>query len=122
VAIVFGWGGGKATDLGEVAPGICRNCSNNVFFHSVTSKKAVRLYFVPVIPYGVRDYLLCPVCEHGAELIGPERERAKAFQSRTVAWRRHAVSDEDYLASVRSFWEQDMHVGAALPPDVLPGT
>src|SRR5262245_53006871 len=99
--VIFGWGGGKATDLGEVAPGICRNCSNNVFFHHVMSKKAFRLYFVPIVPYGTRQHLLCPVCEHGAELAGAQCEQATAFRSRTVAWRLRTVDDGDYLASVR---------------------
>jgi hypothetical protein len=119
--VIFGWGGGKAVDEGEVAPGICLNCSNNVFFHSVTSRKAFRLYFIPLIPYGGRHFLLCPVCEHGMELHDAELEQAKSIQSRTVAWRRRTVSDEDYLASVGRFWEQEMHGSAARAPATLPG-
>ena len=49
MVLLFGFGPGKAEDLGEVAPIVCPNCHNEVFLHYVRSKKAVRLYFVPVV-------------------------------------------------------------------------
>ena len=122
MAIIFGWGGGKATDLGEVAPGICPNCNNNVFFHYVTSKKAFRLYFVPVASYGMHHYLLCPICSQGMELVGIQRAQAKAIQQRTVAWRTGALPAQEYLSSVRFFWEGQMSSRGAVAPSALPGT
>ena len=65
---VFGFGPGKQEDLGEVAPTACPNCHNQVFLHHVQSKKSVRLYFVPVVPYGTDHYLICPICSRGLQV------------------------------------------------------
>jgi uncharacterized protein YbaR (Trm112 family) len=62
MVVIFGFGPGHPEDQGEVAPCVCPNCHNQVFLHHVRSKKSVRLYFVPVVPYGTDDYLVCPVC------------------------------------------------------------
>jgi hypothetical protein len=37
MVLLFGFGPGKAEDLGEVAPIACRNCHNEVFLHYVRS-------------------------------------------------------------------------------------
>jgi len=121
MAVIFGWGGGKATDLGEVAPGVCRTCNNNVFFHYVISKKAFSLYFVKVASYGTHHYLLCPICSHGMELVGMQQAQAKAIQQRTVAWRARTLPDQGYLASLKFFWEGQMLSQGAIPPLALPG-
>ena len=52
MVVIFGFGRGKQEDLGEIAPGMCPNCHNQVYLHHFRSKKSVRLYFVPVVPYG----------------------------------------------------------------------
>ena len=52
MVVIFGFGAGSPEDQGEVAPYVCPNCHNQVFLHHVRSKKSVRLYFVPVVPYG----------------------------------------------------------------------
>jgi hypothetical protein len=59
---------GHSEDLGEIAPCVCPNCHNQVFLHHVRSKKSVRLYFVPVVPYGTDDCLVCPVCSRGLQV------------------------------------------------------
>jgi hypothetical protein len=33
--VIFGFGPGKQEDLGEIAPSVCPNCLNQVFFHHV---------------------------------------------------------------------------------------
>ena len=66
--VIFGFGRDQSDDQGEVAPGVCPNCHNQVFLHHVRSKKHVSLYFVPVVPYGTEDYLVCPICSRGLQL------------------------------------------------------
>ena len=85
VVVIFGFGPGSPDDQGEVAPCVCPNCHNQVFLHHVRSKKSVRLYFVPVVPYGTDDYLVCP----GAQ-PGPSGQRRPAA-SRTPDVRRDCV-------------------------------
>ena len=82
MVVIFGFGRGKQEDLGEVAPGMCPNCHNQVYLHHVRSKKSVRLYFVPVVPYGTDDYLVCPVCSRGLQL---SKKQLPQHQPRTIA-------------------------------------
>ncbi len=102
--LIFGFGPGKAQDLGEVAPAVCPYCHNEVFLHHVRSKKAVRLYFVPVVPYGTDDYLLCPICTRGLQLSGPQVTAAGSMQLTTQSWRAGHLDQPAYDARVHAFW------------------
>lgn len=104
--LIFGFGPGKAEDLGEVAPGACPNCHNQVWFHHVRSKKSVRLYFVPVVPYGTDEYLLCPVCTRGLQIGEPQRPAVQSMANATKAYRARRLTDEQYAAQTQHFWAQ----------------
>jgi hypothetical protein len=101
--LIFGFGPGKAQDLGEVVPHLCPSCHNRVFLHHVRSKKAVRLYFVPVVPYGTEDYLLCPVCEDGLALDVARAQSCRTMQDATRAYRRGQMDQAEYDQHVASF-------------------
>lgn len=103
--LIFGFGPGQAQDLGEVAPAVCPYCHNSVFFHQVQSKKSVRLYFVPVVPYGTDDYLLCPICSRGLQLSKSQVPIVGGMRSVTVKYRRGAMAT-GYEAAVEHFWGQ----------------
>jgi hypothetical protein len=102
--LIFGFGPGKAQDLGEVAPTLCPFCHNSVFLHFIRSKKSVRLYFVPVVPYGTDEYLLCPVCTRGLQLSSEQSTSVGAMQGTTAAYREGRLAEPDYLARVSQFW------------------
>ena len=87
MVVIFGFGAGKQEDLGEVVPTVCPNCHNQVFLHHVRSKKSVRLYFVPVVPYGTDDYLVCPVCSRGLQLSGPQVRHLRSMSAATASFR-----------------------------------
>ena len=109
MVLLFGFGPGEAKDLGEVAPVTCPNCHNNVFLHHLQSKKAVRLYFVPVVPYGTDEYLLCPICNRGLQLKDGQQAAVGAMQGgdgrvprRAGDARRLPGPDHELLAPARS--------------------
>jgi hypothetical protein len=106
MVVIFGWGAGKGEDLGEVAPCVCPNCHNQVFLHHVRSKKSVRLYFVPVVPYGTDDYLVCPVCTRGLQVSRPQLAAVRSMSSATAAFRTRRLAEAQYLAQVEHFWRQ----------------
>ena len=103
--LIFGFGPGQAQDLGEVAPAVCPYCHNSVYFHQLQSKKSVRLYFVPVVPYGTDDYLLCPICSRGLQLSDPQLAVVNRMRTTTVNYRRGAMPT-GYDAAVAQFWAQ----------------
>jgi uncharacterized protein YbaR (Trm112 family) len=106
VVVIFGFGPGKQEDLGEVAPGVCPNCHNQVFLHHVRSKKSVRLYFVPVVPYGTDDYLVCPVCSRGLQLSNAQLPHVRSMTHATGSFRARRLTQAQYLAQVERFWRR----------------
>lgn len=106
MVVIFGFGPGKQEDQGEVAPGVCPNCHNQVFFHHVRSKKSVRLYFVPVVPYGTDDYLVCPVCSRGLQISGAQLPHIRSMSSASASFRVGRLTEAQYMAQVERFWRQ----------------
>lgn len=104
--VVFGFGPGKPDDLGEVAPCVCPNCHNQVFLHHVRSKKSVRLYFVPVVPYGTDDYLVCPVCSRGLQITSAQLRYLRSMSGATASFRAGRLTQARYMAQAERFWRQ----------------
>jgi len=106
MVVIFGFGAGSPEDQGEVAPCVCPNCHNQVFLHHVRSKKSVRLYFVPVMPYGTDDYLVCPVCSRGLQLSRPQLPRVRSMSAATASFRAGRLPEAGYMAQAELFWRQ----------------
>jgi zinc-ribbon family/Short C-terminal domain len=104
--VIFGFGPGHPEDLGEVAPCVCPNCHNQVFLHHVRSKKSVRLYFVPVVPYGTDDYLVCPVCSRGLQIASARMRNIRSMSDATAAFRAGRLTQVRYMAQAERFWRQ----------------
>jgi hypothetical protein len=104
--VIFGFGPGKQEDLGEVAPSVCPNCHNQVFFHHVRSKKRFSLYFVPVVPYGTDDYLVCPICSRGLQVSTQQLPYVRSMSSASASFRTGRLGEAQYMAQVEQFWRQ----------------
>jgi len=104
--VIFGFGPGKQEDQGEVAPAVCPNCHNQVFLHHVRSKKRFSLYFVPVVPYGTDDYLVCPVCSRGLQLSNTQLPYIRSMSGATASFRTGRLAEAPYMAQVERFWRQ----------------
>jgi hypothetical protein len=104
MVVIFGFGPGKQEDLGEAVQTVCPNCNNQVMLHHVRSKKTVRLYFVPVVPYGTDDYLVCPICSRGMQLSQTQLPHLAPMKRATAALRAGRISAADYAAQAGLFW------------------
>jgi uncharacterized protein YbaR (Trm112 family) len=131
MVVIFGFGPGKQEDLGEAVQIVCPNCHNQVMLHHVRSKKTVRLYFVPVVPYGTDDYLVCPVCSRGMQLSQTQVPHVASVKRATAAFRSGRLSEADYAAQADRFWRaMGVHptgqpvaggpAGAPAPPPAAP--
>ncbi len=69
--VIFGWGGNKFTDHGAAWRQTCPNCHNSGWFHYATTHSSFRLYFISLIPYGRKHFLMCPICNKGPQLTEP---------------------------------------------------
>ena len=106
MVVIFGFGAGSPEDQGEVAPCVCPNCHNQVFLHHLRSKKSVRLYFVPVVPYGTNNYLVCPVCSRGLQVSDAQLRHVRSISSATASFRAGRLSQAQYMAQAERFWRQ----------------
>jgi zinc-ribbon family len=106
MVVIFGFGAGSPEDQGEVAPCVCPNCHNQVFLHLVRSKKSVRLYFVPVVPYGTDNYLVCPVCSRGLQLSDAQLRHVRTMSTATRSFRAGRIQQAAYMAQAERFWRQ----------------
>ena len=121
MVVIFGFGAGKQEDLGEVVPAVCPNCRNQVFLHHVRSKKSVRLYFVPVVPYGTDDYLVCPVCSRGLQLSAPQLPHLRPMAGAVMAYRSGRIPQAQLMAQADQFWRQLGVSPAGQQPPAPPG-
>src|SRR5689334_23373224 len=106
MVVIFGFGPGSPEDQGEVAPCVCPNCHNQVFLHHIRSKKSVRLYFVPVVPYGTDNYLVCPVCSRGLQVGDAHLRHVRSMSAATASFRAGRLSQARYMAQAERFWRQ----------------
>ena len=120
MVVIFGFGPGSPDDQGEVAPCVCPNCHNQVFLHHVRSKKSVRLYFVPVVPYGTDNYLVCPVCSRGLQISDAQLRHVRSMSSATALFRAGRVPQAQYMAQAERFWRQ-LGVNPAGQQPLTPG-
>jgi Short C-terminal domain len=124
--VIFGFGPGKSEDLGEVALCVCPNCHNQVFLHHVRSKKSVRLYFVPVVPYGTDNYLICPICSRGLPVKNAQLPYLRSMADATASLRAGRLPQDRYMAQAERFWHQlginpaGQQPSAPAPPPAAP--
>ena len=123
MVVIFGFGAGSPEDQGEVAPCVCPNCHNQVFLHHIRSKKSVRLYFVPVVPYGTDNYLVCPVCSRGLQVNDTQLRHVRSMSSATASFRAGRLSQALYMTQAERFWRQlgVNPAGQQLPTPASPG-
>ena len=122
MVVIFGFGHDKSEDLGEVALTACPNCHNQVFLHHVRSRKSVRLYFVPVVPYGTDDYLVCPICSRGIQLSRAQLPHVPSMHTATMSFRAGRLTEAQYLAKVEQFWRRlGVSVAGQPQPTASPG-
>ncbi len=94
--IIFGWGYETRKEYGPTVPIKCPNCNNSVFLHLVRSRIWFTLYFIPVIPYQSRYYLLCEICSQGIELKDSQIDRIKQLNQATVSFLNQKITQEQY--------------------------
>lgn len=116
MVLIFGWGNGRAEDRGEIVPVRCPNCHNDVVLHEIRSTKRISLYFVPVMPYGADEYLVCPICGRGLQIRPEHRVAVDAMRAATTAMRRGTLPEPSYRTQIDVFWRS---MGVTLGPGAI---
>jgi hypothetical protein len=113
--VIFGWGGGKITDRGEVWPGVCPVCHNNVMFRYATIHKSFRLYFIPLVPYGRKHYLVCPICSKGSQLGAGGVAGVAQAQQLLGRYRAGTMTQEQYVSELNSLRNPPAELPSEIP-------
>ena len=66
----------------------------------------MRLYFVPVVPYGTDGSLVCPVCSRGLQVTGTQLRYVRSVSGATASFRAGRLTQDRYMAQVERFWRQ----------------
>ena len=124
--IIFGFGGGRPKDRGPVIPARCPNCGNENYLRHVSSTRWFSLFFIPLIPYSTKHFLLCPVCTQGRPLTRDQAAKAQEMATWTQRYRAGEVPHEEYAARAAEFSSSlrplDVAGGAGLPAPPSPST
>src|SRR5689334_23211283 len=76
--IIFGFGRRTNKNMGQRGPFECQNCHNLTYFTLMEQRVWFTLFFIPVIPYETRRFLLCGICSRGFKLSKEEFDKALA--------------------------------------------
>jgi len=83
--IIFGWGHQTTKNFGPTFKNHCGHCNNDEYFALNRIMTWFTLFFIPVIPYSIKYFLSCPICQYGLvlndEQIGKIKPVAEANQS-----------------------------------------
>jgi zinc-ribbon family len=121
VVIIWGWGGGKPKDLGPAVPLQCARCGREGFARYLTVTKWFRLYFIPVIPYETKHFLVCPVCTAATELkTKGERERVGRLVALTASLMSGATTEEAYKRALSAELNGRAMLELSVPADGQP--
>ncbi|MCU0680136.1 MAG: zinc-ribbon domain-containing protein [Planctomycetes bacterium] len=73
--IIFGWGHQTIKNVGPVFKNHCSHCNNKEYWTLTKYTTWFTLFFIPVIPYSIKYFLSCPVCQYGITLDNRQLEQ-----------------------------------------------
>ena len=74
---IFGWGHQITKNYGVTFKNHCSSCNNEEYWQLLRITTWFTLFFIPVIPYERKYFLMCPVCEKGVYLDSDKFEELK---------------------------------------------
>lgn len=98
--IIYGWGRQTRRSDGAVITLRCDNCGQQRPYYFLRVITWYTLFFIPVIPYRIRHFLLCQVCDRGAQLNGAGRRATAAVRDAARSLARGDTTGIDYRQTV----------------------
>lgn len=74
---IFGWGHQITKNYGITFKNRCSSCHNEDYWQLLRITTWFTLFFIPVIPYERKYFLMCPVCEKGVYLDSDKFEELR---------------------------------------------
>ena len=108
--ILFGWGHKANKDFGPTMPVTCPRCNNDTYWRLLRSRTWFTLFFIPVIPYENKHFLLCEVCQNGVQLHGEDIEKAKYLTNATQQYLNKEINEATYQHALdtTNLWQKQI--------------
>ena len=94
----------RAHQHGPCVAATCPRCHNEVVLQYVVVTRWFTLFFLPVIPFGRRRVLVCPICSWQREVPAKSEPLALEMIGITSSWKAQQLDDAEYARRVDAFW------------------
>jgi hypothetical protein len=105
--LIFGWGFQTKKDFGQLGPYLCNHCNNVQQWHLYRVTTWFTIFFIPIIPYSIEKFLICPICEHGIKLDGMKFDELKTVIEQQGLYSDEVISSESYDAKEEEIIENN---------------
>ena len=110
----------RVHEHGPCVAASCPRCHNEVVLAYLVVTRWFTLFFVPLIPFGRRRMLVCPICRWQRELKKDAEPLALEMIGITARWQTHELANDEYGQRVNAFWSFTGDGSTAVPEP--PGT
>jgi hypothetical protein len=111
--VIFGFGRRRTRDHGPVVACTCPHCHNVVSLSLLHVTTWFTLFFIPVIPYSSKRFLVCSICRFARPVTKGNGPALEEMASITQSWRGGTLSDDDYAQRIDAFWAHMQPADAA---------
>ena len=98
--IIFGWGHQTTKNFGPTFKNHCSHCNNEDYWTLTKYTTWFTLFFIPVIPYSIKYFLSCPVCQYGITLDSNQLEQIKPIAEANQLLIDGKITEIEYKAKV----------------------
>lgn len=89
---------------GPCVAATCPRCHNEVMLTYLVVTRWFTLFFIPLIPFGRRRMLVCPICSWQREVPAKLEALALEMIGITASWKAKQLDDTEYSRRVDAFW------------------
>lgn len=112
--IIFGWGKQLIKIIGPVFKHHCPNCGNEDYWILKRISTWFTLFFIPVIPYEWKYFLMCPVCERGLYLKSDQYNELKLIAELNNQLVKGVITNDQYIKKISELQQVEATVGNSI--------
>lgn len=95
------WGARNTVkDFGPVLEYLCDHCNNTDYWKLIRTIRWFTLFYIPIIPYSVKYFVICPTCEYGVELDSKKFEGMKIIAENNTALINGVITPAQYKNNI----------------------
>ena len=108
--IIFGWNFQTRKQIGVFFKQVCGHCNNEEYWVLTRTITWFTLFFIPLIPYSIKYFLSCPICQYGLTLDQKQINEIKPIAEVNQQLVDGKITQEEYQVKI-----QQLNSGSAIP-------